>query len=116
MLFVIWSTRRDKNKICNVYVITQPVSNNEYFLIKPSKIYISYIQKKYTVADPGEGPPLFLDRTETQKAEKFLGGDRPHPPLSKGLDDRASLLLSRSGYRTDIDFFFGIWIHFPHSL
>ena len=81
MLFVIWSTRRDKNKIYIVYVITQPVSNNEYFLIKPSKIYISYIQKKYTAADPGEGFPLFLDWTETWRAEKCFFRDHLPPRL-----------------------------------
>ena len=41
-----------------------------------------YAHAMYTVADPGEGPasppPLFLDQTEAQKAEKkFL---RPPPP------------------------------------
>ena len=82
MLFVIWSTRRDKNKIYIVYVITQPVSNNEYFLIKPSKIYIYHIsKKKYTAADPGEGFPLFLDQTETRRAEKFFLETAPPPPL-----------------------------------
>ena len=61
------------------------------------------------MADPGEGPggpcpPLFLDQTETRRAEKYFFGDRPPslnfirllrvvittygPPLSQGLDDR----------------------------
>ena len=61
------------------------------------------------MADPGEepggpGPPLFLDQTETRRAEKYFFGDRPpslnfirllrvvitpyRPPLSQGLDDR----------------------------
>ena len=43
------------------------------------------------VADPGEGPsppPIFLDQTEAQRAQKSLwrGGDHL-PPLSKVLDD-----------------------------
>ena len=66
------------------------------------------------MADPGEepggpGPPLFLDQTETRRAEKYFFGDRPTslnfirllrvvitpyrpPPLSQGLDDRAPFL------------------------
>ena len=43
------------------------------------------------MVDPEEGPPLFLDQTETQRAEKNFLADRP-PPLSKGLYDRASPL------------------------
>ena len=46
-----------------------------------------------TVADPGEGPggpaspPLFLDQTETSRAENIFFGDGPlPPPLSQGLD------------------------------
>ena len=44
------------------------------------------------VADLGEvpgglRPPLFLDQTEAQRAEKNLFGDPP--PLSQGLDDQA---------------------------
>ena len=42
------------------------------------------------VADPGEGPPLFLDKTDAQRAKKiFLGTTHPHtppPPSSQGLD------------------------------
>ena len=38
----------------------------------------------------GPGFPLFLDQTEAQRAENFLGETAPHPPsLSKSLDDRA---------------------------
>ena len=36
---------------------------------------------------PG-GPPLFLDQTEAQRAQKNFFGDWP-PPLSQGLDDRS---------------------------
>ena len=55
--------------------------------------------------DPGEGPggpapppPLVLDQTEAQRAEKnFLEtpfpAPPPPPPLSKGLDDRAPTYL-----------------------
>ena len=43
------------------------------------------------MADPGEGPggpaPFFLDQTEARRAENIFLGDRPPPPLSKGLDD-----------------------------
>ena len=35
------------------------------------------------VADPGEGPPLFLDQTEARRAENFLGGTGP-PPYIRG--------------------------------
>ena len=51
------------------------------------------------MADPEEGPggpvpPLFLDHTEAQKAEKnFFGDHPPSPPPSKGLDDRAPTYL-----------------------
>ena len=47
----------------------------------------------FAVADPGEAPPppLFLDQTETRKAEKKFG-DCPPPPLSQGLDDYPPLL------------------------
>ena len=45
-----------------------------------------------SVADPGEGPgaPLFLDQTETRRAEKNFGGTArgSPPPLSEGVDDR----------------------------
>ena len=40
-------------------------------------------------------PPLFLDQTETRRAEKNFFGDRP--PLSKGLDDPPPPPISRSG-------------------
>ena len=46
-------------------------------------------------ADPEKGPgaPLFLDRSEAQRALKNIFGDRPPPPppspLSQCLDDRA---------------------------
>ena len=53
----------------------------------------------YPVADPGEGPPLFLVQTEARRAEKlFL--ETP-PALSNGLDDRPPLSL-RSGSGTGI--------------
>ena len=42
-------------------------------------------------ADLGEGPgpPLFLEQTEAQKAQKKVFGDQaPPPPLSQGLDER----------------------------
>ena len=45
------------------------------------------------------GPPLFLDQTEAQRAEKKILGDRA-PPLSQGLDDRDPLLISKSGSGT----------------
>ena len=49
-----------------------------------------------TVTDPGEGaggqppppPPLFLDQTETRRAEKFFLSPGTPPHLSQGLDDR----------------------------
>ena len=43
------------------------------------------------MVDPGEGPggppPFFLDQTEARRAENIFLGDRPPPPLSKGVDD-----------------------------
>ena len=53
------------------------------------------------MADTGEGPRgpvprLFLDQTEARRTEFFFFGDRPPPPLSKGLDERAPL-ISRCG-------------------
>ena len=39
--------------------------------------------------DLGGPPPLFLDQTEAQRAEKmFLETSYPPTPLSKGLDDQ----------------------------
>ena len=56
-----------------------------------------------SVADPGEGPggpapPLCLDQTQAPRAEKFFW--ETAPPLSKGLDNRAPRLISRSGSST----------------
>ena len=56
-------------------------------------------------AAPAPAPPLFLDQTEAQRAEKIWGETSPPavpPPrllLSKGLDDRLHL-ISRSGSGT----------------
>ena len=51
-------------------------------------------------------PPLFLDQTEARRAEKKIGGPPPSPhfPLSKGLDDRPTPLISRSGFGTEMAF------------
>ena len=52
-------------------------------------------------------PPLFLDQTEARRAEKKFGGPPPLPPLfslSKGLDDRPTPLISRSGSGTEMAF------------
>ena len=47
---------------------------------------LSFIQWRNQGRFPGgAGHPLFLDQTETRRAEKIFLGDRP--PLSKGLDD-----------------------------
>ena len=43
----------------------------------------------------GPGLPLFLDQTETRRAEKNFFGYRPPPPPSKGLDDLEPLPLSQ---------------------
>ena len=52
-----------------------------------------YAHAMYTVADPGEGPasppPLFLDQTEAQKAEKKFLRPPPPPPSSQGLDEHS---------------------------
>ena len=48
---------------------------------------LSFIQWRIQGRGPGgPGLPLFLDQTETRRAEKIFLGDRP-PPLSNGLDD-----------------------------
>ena len=51
------------------------------------------------MVDPGKGPggpgpPLFLDQTEVQRAEKknFFETEAPPPPLSGGLDPLLSLV------------------------
>ena len=49
-----------------------------------------------TVADPGKGPSLRLDQTETRRAEKNLFWDRASP-LSQGLDDRPPSFIWRYG-------------------
>ena len=46
----------------------------------------------------GPLPPLFLDQTEARRADH---SPFPHFPLSKGLDDRPTLLISRSGSGTE---------------
>ena len=47
---------------------------------------LSFIQWRIQGRVPGgAGHPLFLDQTETRRAEKIFLGDRPPP--SKGLDD-----------------------------
>ena len=37
----------------------------------------------------GAQPPLFLEKTEAQRAERKIFGDRPPSPLFNVLDDRA---------------------------
>ena len=44
----------------------------------------------------GPPPPLFLEQTEARRAIKNWG-ETGSPYLSKGLDDRAPPLISRSG-------------------
>ena len=57
---------------------------------------LSFIQWRIQGRGPGgPGHPLFLDQTETRRAEKFFFGDRLPPPLSKGLDDPDSPPLSQ---------------------
>ena len=43
---------------------------------------------------PGGRPLLFSVETEVRRAEKIIFGDRF--PLSKGMDDRSPLIISRS--------------------
>ena len=66
---------------------------------------LSFIQWRIQGRVPGgAGLPLFLDQTETRRAEKNFFGERP-PPLSKGLDDLDTPpppLISRSGSGTVI--------------
>ena len=54
------------------------------------------------MVDPGEGPPLFLDQTEAQRAEKIFldwssafsqGQDDCPPPLSQGLNPPLGIWL-----------------------
>ena len=55
---------------------------------------LRFLQWRIQGRDPGgPGLPLFLDQTETRRAEKIFLGDRP--PLSKGLDDLDPLPLSQ---------------------
>ena len=53
-----------------------------------------------SVADPGEGPPLFLFQTEAWRAEKFF---ETAPPPSQGLDDPPPPLIWRSGSAAAIE-------------
>ena len=46
-------------------------------------------------------PPLFLDQTEARRADH---SPFSHFPLYKGLDDRPTLLISRSGSGTEMVF------------
>ena len=49
-------------------------------------------------------PPLLLDQTEAQRAEKFFGKIGTPTSFSKGLDDRPTPqpLISRCGSGTDL--------------
>ena len=49
---------------------------------------------------PGGPPPFILEQTEARRAIKKLG-ETGFPHLSKGLDDRAPLHISRSGPGTE---------------
>ena len=65
----------------------------------------SYYHTLWQVQE-GPGPPLFFDQTEARRTEIFFFGDRPPPPLPKGLDDLhppSSPLISGSGYGTDTE-------------
>ena len=50
------------------------------------------IKLPLAVVNPQDGPPLFLDQTEAQRAEQIFFGDyppprmTPSPPLSQSLD------------------------------
>ena len=81
----------------------------EYGLLKVYLFIHFFFLYPFTtsVADPGEGPmgpapltppppPIFLDQTEAQRAEKKFSGDRV-PHLSRGLDDRPLLALLSQG-------------------
>ena len=59
------------------------------------------IQGRARGPPPPSPPPLFLDQTEAQRAEKIWGRPVPPPLLSKGLDDRPHL-ISRSGSGTTL--------------
>ena len=63
------------------------------------------------VADPQEGPgspapPYFSTKLRTEGPKKIIFGDRPPPPLPKGLDDLhppSSPLISGSGSGIDTE-------------
>ena len=67
------------------------------------------------MADPGDGPggpappPLFLDQTEAQRAEKIFLGHRP-APLSQGLDDPPPPLYLKVWFRRCLH------THSPHRI
>ena len=45
-----------------------------------SRISVSLAPREKCSGDPGEGPPLFLVRTEDRRVEKRFFGNRPPPP------------------------------------
>lgn len=110
----LWSDLLGEIKIRYVLFISSP-SMSQIMRTSWSNLpkYIYHISKKNIQWQIQGRTPLFLDRTETRRAEKFFLETTPIPALSKSLDDLASLLLSRSGSGTDIDFFFGDMDTFP---
>ena len=55
----------------------------------------SYYHTLWQVQE-GPGPPLFFDQTAARRTEIFFFGDRPPPPLPKGLDLASTLRYHHS--------------------
>ena len=84
---MVLKASRAKTDYATVFKTAQPSFTAPKYLLKWFGENRSVLCIQSTVADPGEGPLLFLDRTEARRAEKVFW--RPPPALFKGLDDRA---------------------------
>ena len=86
---MVLKASRAKTDYATVFKTAQSSFTTPKYLLKWFGENRSVLCIQSTVADPGEGPLLFLDQTEARRAEKLFW--RPPPALSQGLDDRAHL-------------------------
>ena len=80
---MVLKASRAKTDYATVFKTAQPSFTTPKYLLKWFGENRSVLCIQSTVADPGEGPLLFLDQTEARRAEKVFW--RPPPALFKGL-------------------------------
>ena len=64
--------------------MSYPINPREELFLTVKKSKKRPAKCDFLVADPGEGPPLFLDQTKCRKAKFFFFFLRP-PPLSQAV-------------------------------